>query len=155
MVDISTAGFGFLQYSPRIALEPGTVLKGCCIELPGRASVTVDLEVRYSRMAKLPEGGWAIRSGCCFVNTPPAVIVKILTHLGLPARAPPRSPARRPELFSGGLIPEGKNGSATALTVAHGPRLRAWDQRASKSGNSGRFRGRIVIESGESSPETA
>ncbi len=29
----------------------------------------------------------------------PAVIVKILTHLGLPARAPPRAPARRPELF--------------------------------------------------------
>jgi hypothetical protein len=29
----------------------------------------------------------------------PAVIVKILTHLGLPARAPPRAPARRPEFF--------------------------------------------------------
>jgi len=29
----------------------------------------------------------------------PAVIVRILTHLGLPARAPPRSPARLPELF--------------------------------------------------------
>ena len=29
----------------------------------------------------------------------PSVIVKILTHLGLPARAPPRALARRPELF--------------------------------------------------------
>ena len=29
----------------------------------------------------------------------PAVIVKILTHLGLPARAPPRSPARSLTLF--------------------------------------------------------
>jgi hypothetical protein len=29
----------------------------------------------------------------------PAVIVKILTHLGLPARAPPRSPARPLYLF--------------------------------------------------------
>ena len=28
-----------------------------------------------------------------------AVIVKILTHLGLPARAPPRAPARRLDLF--------------------------------------------------------
>ena len=28
-----------------------------------------------------------------------AVIVKILTHLGLPARAPPRSPARALALF--------------------------------------------------------
>ena len=29
----------------------------------------------------------------------PAVIVRILTHLSLPARAPPRSPARPPALF--------------------------------------------------------
>ena len=29
----------------------------------------------------------------------PAVIAKILTHLHLPARAPPRSPARRLDLF--------------------------------------------------------
>ncbi len=29
----------------------------------------------------------------------PAVIVSILTHLGLPARAPPRSRARRVDLF--------------------------------------------------------
>jgi hypothetical protein len=29
----------------------------------------------------------------------PAVIVKILTHLGLPARAPPRAPARPPAGF--------------------------------------------------------
>jgi hypothetical protein len=29
----------------------------------------------------------------------PAVIVRILTHPGLPARAPPRSPARRVDLF--------------------------------------------------------
>ena len=29
----------------------------------------------------------------------PAVIVRILTHLGLPARAPPRSPARPLSLF--------------------------------------------------------
>jgi len=29
----------------------------------------------------------------------PRVIVQILTHLGLPARAPPRSPALRLDLF--------------------------------------------------------
>jgi hypothetical protein len=29
----------------------------------------------------------------------PAVIAQILTHLHLPARAPPRSPARRLDLF--------------------------------------------------------
>jgi len=73
LIDISSAGFGFLQYSPRITLEPGTVLKGCCIEIPARPSVSVDLEVRYSRMETLPQGGNAIRSGCCFVNTRPEV----------------------------------------------------------------------------------
>jgi hypothetical protein len=45
--------------------------------------------------------------------------------------------------------------SVAALRVAHGPRLRAWGQRASKGGNSGRLKGRIVIESGESLSETA
>lgn len=73
LIDISSAGFGFLQYSPRITLEAGTVLKGCCIEIPARPSVSVDLEVRYSRMETLPQGGNAIRSGCCFVNTRPEV----------------------------------------------------------------------------------
>jgi hypothetical protein len=29
----------------------------------------------------------------------PPVIVKILRHLGLPSRAPPRAPARRVDLF--------------------------------------------------------
>ena len=29
----------------------------------------------------------------------PAVIVRILSHLGLPARAPPRAPVRLPELI--------------------------------------------------------
>jgi hypothetical protein len=29
----------------------------------------------------------------------PPVIVKILTHLGLPTRAPPRAPAQRFDLF--------------------------------------------------------
>lgn len=71
IVDISAEGFGFLQYSPRITLEPGTVLKGCRIELPGGPPSTVDLEVRYSRLATLPDGGRAIRSGCRFVDTPP------------------------------------------------------------------------------------
>ena len=35
----------------------------------------------------------------------PAVIVRILTHLGLPARAPPRSPARPLTLFIDPVTP--------------------------------------------------
>jgi c-di-GMP-binding flagellar brake protein YcgR len=74
MVDISPGGLGFLQYAPNITLEPGTVLKGCRIELPDRRPVTVDLEVRYSRMETLPDGGRAVRSGFRFVNSPPALL---------------------------------------------------------------------------------
>jgi len=34
----------------------------------------------------------------------PAVIERILTHLGLLAQPPPQTPARRVDIFSGGLI---------------------------------------------------
>jgi hypothetical protein len=73
LIDISPAGFAFLQYAPNITLEPGTILKGCCIALPGRPPATVDLEVRYSRMDALPDGRRAVRSGCRFVDTPPGL----------------------------------------------------------------------------------
>ena len=73
MVDISAGGLGYLQYAPNITLEPGTLLKGCRIELPGRRPVTVDLEMRYSRMETLPDGSRAVRSGFRFVNSPPAL----------------------------------------------------------------------------------
>jgi c-di-GMP-binding flagellar brake protein YcgR len=73
LIDISPAGFAFLQYAPNITLEPGTILKGCCIALPGRPSATIDLEVRYSRMDVLPDGRHAVRSGCRFIDTPPAL----------------------------------------------------------------------------------
>jgi len=40
----------------------------------------------------------------------PPVIVKILTHLGLPTRAPPRAPAQQVDLFQPGcLLPGRKN----------------------------------------------
>ena len=81
-----------------------------------------------------PQCGGAFRIIAAIVA--PAVIVKILTRQGSAARAGAEAGA-----FSGGLIPEGMNGSATALRVLHGPPLRAWGQPSSKSGNSGLFRG--------------
>ena len=33
------------------------------------------------------------------ISQPPQLIIKILRHLGLPTRAPPRAPARRVDLF--------------------------------------------------------
>lgn len=71
MLDIGAGGLGFVQYASNITLEPGTILKGCRIEVPGRAPVAVDLEVRYSCPVTLPDGSHALRSGCRFVNPAP------------------------------------------------------------------------------------
>jgi c-di-GMP-binding flagellar brake protein YcgR len=71
MVDISAGGLGFMQYASDITLEPGTILKDSQIELPGRAPVIVDLEVRYSCILTQSDGSHAIRSGCRFINTTP------------------------------------------------------------------------------------
>ena len=43
----------------------------------------------------------------------PLVIVRILSHLGLPARAPPRASVRLPQLIQAALIETRHNGSAT------------------------------------------
>src|SRR4029077_19364350 len=44
-----------------------------------------------------PNCGGALKIIAAIEDTP--VIVKILSHLGLPTRAPPRAPARRVDLF--------------------------------------------------------
>lgn len=71
MIDVSEGGIGFVQYAHSITLEPGTILRGCRIDLPGRAPVRVDLEVRYSVPVALPGGRQALRSGCRFVDPGP------------------------------------------------------------------------------------
>lgn len=73
MVDVSAGGVGLLQYAPGITLEPGTILKGCHVELPGQPPVAVDLEVRYSFLTPLPDGRNVVRSGCRFIEPTPAV----------------------------------------------------------------------------------
>ena len=45
-----------------------------------------------------PNCGGALKIIAADLEDPP-VIIKILSHLGLPTRAPPRSPARRVDLF--------------------------------------------------------
>jgi c-di-GMP-binding flagellar brake protein YcgR len=66
--DISFGGISALFYSSDITLEPGTVLVGSRIEVPGADSVTIDLEVRYSEVVTLPDGTRARCSGFRFVN---------------------------------------------------------------------------------------
>lgn len=71
MIDISIDGLGIVQYAPGITLEPGTVLKGCRIDLPGQPLATVDMEVRYTRQATLPDARRVLRSGCRFMKPTP------------------------------------------------------------------------------------
>ena len=68
IVDVGFGGVGFLAYASTITLEPGTVLRGCRIELPGGAECVTDLEVRYSQAITLPNGRRAMRSGCRFLS---------------------------------------------------------------------------------------
>ena len=70
--DISPEGVGFLVYVSQITLEPGTLLRGCRVRLPGGDCVT-DLEVRYTQAVKLAGGRRALRSGCRFVDPPPQI----------------------------------------------------------------------------------
>jgi len=68
--DISLGGIGALFYAADITLEPGTVLVGCLIEVPGLVPVNVDLEVRYSEVVTLPDGSREHASGFRFINPP-------------------------------------------------------------------------------------
>jgi c-di-GMP-binding flagellar brake protein YcgR len=74
IVDIGPGGVGFLIYAESITLEPGTLLRGCRIQLPGGKTATADLEVRYSTPVTLPNGRRVMRSGCRFIAPAPQVV---------------------------------------------------------------------------------
>ena len=73
IIDIAEGGVGFLVYAESITLEPGTVLRGCRIQMPGGGVACADLEVRYSAPVTLANGRRAMRSGCRFVAPDPQV----------------------------------------------------------------------------------
>ena len=75
IVDISEGGIGFLAYPQDIVLEPGTMLRGCRVELPEGGGFTVDLEVRHSQPVTIGKRR-VMRSGCRFVN-PPEELLKL------------------------------------------------------------------------------
>ena len=74
IIDIAPGGIGFLIYAENITLEPGTVLRGCRIQLPVGPASVADLEVRYSTPVTLPNGRRVMRSGCRFVSPGPQVV---------------------------------------------------------------------------------
>jgi len=68
VIDIGSGGLA-LFYPADISLEPGTPLQGCQVEVPGKRTYTIDLEVRYSQHAMLNDDGKRMqRSGCRFVQ---------------------------------------------------------------------------------------
>jgi hypothetical protein len=82
IVDLGLGGVGFLAYASSITLEPGTVLRGCRIALPGGGQCVTDLEVRYSQAITLPNGRRAMRSGCRFLSSSPELAALIKRLLG-------------------------------------------------------------------------
>ncbi len=74
IVDLSVEGLGFLVYPPDITLAPGTVLRGCRIDVPLGDPVAVDLEVRYSQPVTNAAGQKAIRSGCRVLDPTPEIL---------------------------------------------------------------------------------
>ncbi len=87
VVDIGPEGLGFLIHSESITLEPGTVLRNCLIDIPGRGPCKVDLEVCYSQPIVLGDGTHSVRSGCRFIDRSGSVEELVRFYLqGLPSR---------------------------------------------------------------------
>jgi flagellar brake protein len=82
ILDLGFGGVGFLAYASSITLEPGTVLRGCRIVLPGGKECVTDLEVRYSQAITLPNGRRAMRSGCRFLSHCPEIVALAKRLLG-------------------------------------------------------------------------
>ena len=80
--DVSLGGISVLLYPPDVMIEPGTVLVGSRIEIPGADTVTVDLEVRYSEMVTLEDGSRARCSGFRFLNAPDEVKQQLIDAIG-------------------------------------------------------------------------
>ena len=79
IMDVSEGGLGLLVRGAYLVPASGTLIRGWQIEHPGKATVSVDLEVRHCRPLALADGASAQRWGCQFVN--PSGEVKELMRL--------------------------------------------------------------------------
>ena len=82
LLDFGLGGIAFLAYASSITLEPGTVLRGCRIALPGGGDCLADLEVRYTQAITMPNGKRALRSGCRFLTASPQLAALAKRVLG-------------------------------------------------------------------------
>lgn len=70
VLDVSHDGIGTLISDPTIPLCPGTRLERARIRHPQHQPIEVDLEVRYVKQVRLPNGERASRIGCKIVSSP-------------------------------------------------------------------------------------
>lgn len=68
--DITHDGLGGMVYSSDINIEPGTILNGCRIIIPGGNAVVVDLIVKNIKLITLADGTTANRVGLRFIQRP-------------------------------------------------------------------------------------
>lgn len=67
ITDVSRGGMGLVVDFGGDSLHPGMVLGSCRVERDGGEPVTVDLEVRHTSIATLPDGRRVVRAGCRFI----------------------------------------------------------------------------------------
>ena len=66
ITDLSRGGIGVVYCEPDVQLQPGEVLEGCTVTLPGVGQIAVDLKVQHQAASRAPDGRDATRVGCEF-----------------------------------------------------------------------------------------
>ncbi len=83
IVDLGYGGVGFLAYASSITLEPGTVLRGCRIALPGgAANASPTSRCATRRPSRCGNGRRAMRSGCRLLSACPQLAALTKRLLG-------------------------------------------------------------------------
>jgi c-di-GMP-binding flagellar brake protein YcgR len=75
--DLSVGGFALIDVPPTLNLVPGSVVRGCRIDLPSTGTVPSDVEIVHIVESKLPNGRISRRCGCRFLNLLPATVTLI------------------------------------------------------------------------------
>lgn len=79
VLDVSCGGAAVVLAPAELALAPETVLRGCAIELPGRARLVFDAEVRWIAPGRGPGG--ATRCGLRFIDLPGAALTELQRYI--------------------------------------------------------------------------
>jgi hypothetical protein len=97
LATIAENGIDAVSVACELALEANAISDDYVLNALNRFKPQPPTEVLDTPKRHCPQCGGSLKI-IAAIEDPP-VIAKILTHLHLPARAPPRSPARRLDLF--------------------------------------------------------